>query len=158
VNPKSENVVEEDLFVAIEDLEGFAHPRAVHNARRKHAVGLCAKIKTNGHINILGSFAYERKRERRWKKERKKLTFVLSLGPGQADLDLDRQLRGHLQTRPDLVVPATRENHFKCHYLESHKVAEKFGKSRKSLDGPLIVAPTKREVGFLLSSRVAPVA
>jgi len=34
------------------------------------------------------------------------LTFVLSLGPRQGDLDLDGQLGRHLESRPDLVVPA----------------------------------------------------
>lgn len=48
VDPEGEDVVEEDLLVAVEDLEGLAHTRAIHHARRKDAVRLCAKIKRNG--------------------------------------------------------------------------------------------------------------
>jgi hypothetical protein len=48
VDPEGEDVVQENLLVAVEDLEGFAHARAVHHARRKDAVRLCAKIKRNG--------------------------------------------------------------------------------------------------------------
>jgi hypothetical protein len=45
VDPKGEDVVQENFLVAVEDLEGFAHTRAIHHARRKDAVRLCAKIK-----------------------------------------------------------------------------------------------------------------
>lgn len=140
VDPEGEDVVQEDLFVAVEDLEGFTHARAIHHARRKDAVRLCAKIKRNGILlSLLPHFHANRARAARGsgpfvslacatkettahvhctlilsnrssicvsREKTTLLTFVLSLGPGKADLDLDRQLGRHLEGCPDLVVPA----------------------------------------------------